>query len=189
MDHLTGVYVDGLLCEANATSGSLKFNNNITAGNNPGKNTERNSSSTYNMSAWYGAGSNDSLTSSAGILVNPYDYLTPDYRPVAGSIALTNVFTFNSLGMNEVSLFEDVFLYPNPTNDEATLVLELNDNSTLDVVVYDLSGKVVSSVFSGEVNVGKTEFKIDANEFENGIYYTKISTGNSLKTIKMVVSK
>ena len=73
--------------------------------------------------------------------------------------------------------------------DEANLVIELNDNSAIEVVVYDLSGKVVSSVFSGQVNAGKTEFKIDTNEFENGIYYTKISTANSLKTIKMVVSK
>jgi len=502
MDHLTGVYVDGLLCEANATSGSLKFNNNITAGNNTGKTTERNSTSTYNMSAWYGAGSNDSILSSAGILTTPYDFLAPDYRPVSSSIALSNfsfldagitsnvlfapvatttvqycvneiatplsaaattgntlnwytvptggvattvptpstlsegtftyyvaqsgiqgiegprttivvtvnanpsapvvtpsgatsfctgstitltsdqatgnvwsdgsasttasivvgttgyytvtytdgngcsatsvalsvnvsatpiptitasgplsfcegdsvilvstsgdtylwsdasasindslivygagsftvtttnadaclgvgtsnatviavnpvptagatyttsgnvttftntgsvgassyswdfgdgsnsslpapvhafaanatytvvltaiqgsctsTYTFDviiNVGINELGLFENISLYPNPVKDEANLVIELNDNSAIEVVVYDLSGKVVSSVFSGQVNAGKTEFKIDTNEFENGIYYTKISTANSLKTIKMVVSK
>ncbi len=104
MDHLTGVYIDGLLCEANATSGALKFNNNITAGNNTGKNTERNSTSTYNMSAWYGAGMNDSVVSSAGILTTPYDFYAPDYRPISGSLALSNI-SFIDAGITSNVLF------------------------------------------------------------------------------------
>lgn len=91
MDHKTrGVYIDGALSEQNATNGSLVFKNNILAGYGQ-KATEIGSASTFtNINAWVAANANDTLTSSANILVNPYNFLTPDYRPSAGSIALSN---------------------------------------------------------------------------------------------------
>ncbi len=500
MDFLTGVYIDGVLCESNATSGALKFNNNIVAGQNTGKATERNSTSTYNLSSWFGAGMNDSVVSSSGILTTPYNYYTPDYRPISGSIALSNIsytdagitsnvlfapaattaieycvnetasplsatatsgntlnwytvssggvagsvptpstltegtytyyvsqvgiqgiegprtaivitvnanptapiitpsgatsfctgstitltsdqatgnvwnnsssststmitvgstanytvtytdengcsstslpmsvnvssapiptitafgslsfcegdsvilvstpaesyvwsdsstndtlivyaagtynvtttntdfclgvgtssnsvvtvnisptamatyattgnvttfsttgsadatsyswdfgdgnnssqtspvhayaandsytvvltaingsctdeYTFDVLinvGLNEINLFEKIALYPNPVKDEANLSIELNTNSIIDILIFDMSGKIVSSVFNGEVSSGKSDFKINTNELENGMYYTRISTGTSVKTIKMNVIK
>lgn len=91
MDHKNGVHIDGVLCEGNATSGSLKFKNNLMAGNSTGKVTEVNVGSTFNITSWFAASMNDSLTSTTGILVNPYNYLTPDYRPAAASLALSNV--------------------------------------------------------------------------------------------------
>ncbi len=104
MDFLTGVYIDGLLCEASATSGALKFNNNIVAGQNTGKATERNSTSTYNLSAWFGLGMNDSVVTSASILTTPYDYYTPDYRPISSSLALANS-SFVDAGITSTVLF------------------------------------------------------------------------------------
>lgn len=91
MDFQRGIHIDGTLCETNATNGDLKFRNNLIAGTATGRATERNTSSTYDMITWFVSGSNDSLVSTTGILVTPYDYLLPDYRPVsATSPALTN---------------------------------------------------------------------------------------------------
>ena len=91
MDHVRGIHIDGALCEANATSGVLKFKNNILAGNSTGKVTEVNVGSTFNILSWFGANANDSLASTTGILVTPYDFLNPDYRPAGASLALSNI--------------------------------------------------------------------------------------------------
>ncbi len=91
MDHMRGVHIDGALCEGNATGGVLKFKNNILAGNSTGKVTEVNVGSAFNITSWFGANMNDSLASTTGILVTPYNYLAPDYRPAGGSPALTNI--------------------------------------------------------------------------------------------------
>jgi hypothetical protein len=94
MDVQRGIHIDGSLCEAAATAGTLKFRNNLVAGTATGRATEVNSGSTFNAPAWFGAGSNDSLLYSSPsfslILNTPYSYLAPDYRPTATSLALTN---------------------------------------------------------------------------------------------------
>lgn len=92
LDFKNGIYLDNTNAgvEANATSGILKFNNNLIAGNTPGKVTEKIGSSTFPIITWFASNNNDSLASTSGILTTPYDYLVPDYRPAAASIALTN---------------------------------------------------------------------------------------------------
>lgn len=86
MDHDRGIHIDGALCEANASSGNLKFMNNLMAGNTTGKVCEKNSGSTFNIWSWFASSSNDSLVSTSGILITPYNYTAPDYRP-AGPLA------------------------------------------------------------------------------------------------------
>ncbi len=98
MDVQRGIHIDGSLCEAAATAGALKFRNNLVAGTATGRVTEVNSGSAFNAPAWFGTGNNDSLLYSSplfnSILTTPYNYLSPDYRPTANSIALTNA-SFN----------------------------------------------------------------------------------------------
>lgn len=93
MDVQRGIHIDGSLCEAAATSGNLKFKNNIVGGTSAGRITEVNSGSSFNAPAWFGANSNDSLLYSnpafASLLTTPYSFLNPDYRPSAGSLALS----------------------------------------------------------------------------------------------------
>ena len=94
MDYKKGLYIDGILSEKAALHDSLNYNNNIIAGiATPGKNCIVNTPSTgsgLNLPVYFGAHGNDSLATSAGILVNPYDYLNPDYRPAASSPAVSN---------------------------------------------------------------------------------------------------
>lgn len=188
MDFVRGVHIDGALCEDNATNNLLKFQNNIVAGYTTTKSVEVNTSSTFDIKTWFGTSSNDSIVSSSNILTTPYNYLSPDYRPVSGSIALTNI-NSELVGLEEISLLENVGLYPNPVACEANLVLDMKANSEINVTVYDLSGKIVSTIYNGFVNSGKTEFKINTSELTNGVYYTRVSTENGFKTIKMSVIK
>jgi hypothetical protein len=104
MDFVEGVHIDGVASENNAVSGSLKFKNNILAGitntarvlqiTAPGTLTAGNNPA-FNITTWYAANNNNTLTTSAGILTLPYDatnaqvYTGLDYRPGIGSPALS----------------------------------------------------------------------------------------------------
>ncbi len=109
MDHKNGVHIDGSLCVALAQAGSLKFKNNIVAGNSTGHVLETTSGFPFSgMDAWFAATSkNDSLVSSANILTTPYNYTAPDYRPAVGSIALT--------GADFTDIMMDPFVLKAPT--------------------------------------------------------------------------
>jgi PKD repeat protein len=99
MDHVRGLHIDGTASEGNATNNLLKFSNNIVAGNATGFVCEVNSGSVFGIRTWFGTSNNDSLTTSANILTTPYNYTAPDYRPAAGSPALTKS-TFTDAAFN-----------------------------------------------------------------------------------------
>lgn len=107
MDGLRGIHIDGTACEANANSGVLKYKNNLVAGYLTNYSVEKNTGSTFGIAAWFGANNNDSLASSANILTLPYGvnntYLSPDFRPVSASIALSNS-SFLDASINPVTI-------------------------------------------------------------------------------------
>ena len=96
MDHATGLFIDGASTVTNATNGILKYRHNIVALAGPTfRVAEKKTTKTVFFNASY---KNDSLSSTTGVLVRPYDFTNPDYRPADGSIALDNYdFTDESL--------------------------------------------------------------------------------------------
>ena len=90
MDWKRGIHVDGTASELRAGEDLLRFRNNIIAGCQP-SNKMVTTSATFNSKKWVGDNMNDTLVTSANILVNPYNYTAPDYRPSTTSIALNNV--------------------------------------------------------------------------------------------------
>ncbi len=107
MDGLRGIHIDGTACEGNATNGVLKYKNNLVAGHLTNYSVEKNTGSTFGIAAWFGANNNDSLASSANILTLPYGvnntYLSPDFRPVSASSALSNI-SFLDASINPVTI-------------------------------------------------------------------------------------
>ncbi len=88
-----GLFIDGLACENNALNGTLKFKNNILGGYAQ-RATESGTFGVIVSNTFVVANANDTLgkTLNAGtLLVSPYSYTAPDYRPSAGSLALSNV--------------------------------------------------------------------------------------------------
>lgn len=178
MDHPRGVMIDGSACENNANNGLLKFKHNIVAGNLPGKVTEVVSGSTFNAPAWFAANNNDSLVSTAGILVNPYDYYSPDYRPTSTGIAASGanftdpVFTGLVLSaQNSISDLSILNIYPNPTYS----VLNIYSRSTIKSfqVMNVLGQTIIQSVNENAHNV-----QINTDELEKGFYILIIHTQN-----------
>ncbi len=205
MDHLRGVHIDGLLAEQNAVNGTLKLKNNIFAGNSTGlvcetstvttgvaPNQTTSPSAFTTIRTWFGTELNDSVVSSANILTTPYNFTAPDYRPTSNSIALQNVnhdIAAIDAGLEEISLFENTMIYPNPTQGNATLEITLVKDSKINISIFDISGKEITNVLNGNLSAGENQLEINTSNFSNGIYYTKISGENTVKTIKFIVSK
>ena len=201
LDFKTGIHIDGVLSEGNAQGGSLKFKNNVVAGNltngvcetsKVGTAPNQTPSAFTTIRTWFGTELNDSVASSANILTTPYNFTAPDYRPTVNSIALQNVnhdIAGISAGIEEVSLFENVMIYPNPTQGNATLEVTLLNDSKINVSIFDISGKEIINVLNGNLNAGENQLELNTTNLSNGIYYTKISGENTIKTIKFIVSK
>ncbi|MBL0309755.1 MAG: T9SS type A sorting domain-containing protein [Bacteroidetes bacterium] len=79
-------------------------------------------------------------------------------------------------------------LYPNPTQGDIYLGIT-HPSDKINVQIYDLNGqKVMSEIFDGETETSVQTLSIHVNHLlPPGIYFVKISTGDSNATEKMIV--
>ncbi len=200
MDHATrGVYIDGNACEANAVSGALSFANNIVAGYGIRATESQTTVTAFNgtINAWV-TPMNDTLKTTAGILVNPYVYLTPDYRPIAAGIAgagasfTASPFAGIVTGIANTSSKQIglVTLSPNPSIDATNLTIFSNFKTIATVGLYDVTGKLVSIIAKhAEITEGNNMFKINTTELTSGVYFVTIQSSLGKETVKLLISK
>ncbi len=206
MDHVRGIYIDGVNSQNNATGGTLKFKTNIVAGvQQAGKNTEISSTGTNNAIGWnapayFGANFNDSIATTAGILIAPYSYTVPDYRPSGASIAAAGAsytdaiiapLTASATGITEVKKqIGTVFLYPNPAANSTALLINANIVSVVNIELFDVTGKRVAVIARQEnVYIGMNEIQINTAELTSGVYFVTIQSSLGKETVKLLISK
>ncbi|MBS1637296.1 MAG: T9SS type A sorting domain-containing protein [Bacteroidetes bacterium] len=197
MDHVNGVMIDGTLCEANATSGALKFKHNILAGNSTGHVTEVVSGSTFNAPAWFGASANDSLATTAGILITPYNYTSPDYRPAGSSPALGGAdfsdpaFTGGFVGINE-AVSNDISalaVLPNPASATSHIMISFNKSAKASLSMYDYTGKCIAKLATEtEFAEGIHSMEFNTTAYSNGIYFITLEVNGVRQTQKVVIN-
>lgn len=201
MDHKTrGLYIDGALCEGNANSGGLRFMNNIVAGYGQRSMETGTFGILTNPNQWIMSNTNDTLLSTAGILVTPYNYLAPDYRPAGAGIAVSGASftdapiaaqTGTATGLAEVKKqIGYVLLFPNPTTDATTMYISTHLKSEVTINVCDITGKIVSQVAANTlIEEGVNEFKINTANFTSGFYFVTIQSPAGKETVKLIVAK
>lgn len=95
----------------------------------------------------------------------------------------------NYVSIDEQTLSsESVMVYPNPADENATVVYTLNAESAVSIVVRDLSGKVLYSVENAVVGAGTYHETIDLNAFAQGMY-TITLTANGAQTTQKLIKK
>ncbi|MBL7896879.1 MAG: T9SS type A sorting domain-containing protein, partial [Bacteroidia bacterium] len=179
--------------------GALKFKYNLiatTSGVNP-KTVETTTANVNVNGAWYVSQPNDSLNSSNGILVTPWNYTSPDYRPVASN-TVTGGANFGDPalqagGILSVNSLEDfskqIGVYPNPNNGEATVIIHALQPFNVTVKIYSITGQLLSLPYENHTIVeGVNSLPVTA-DLASGIYFVAISNGTKTETIKMVVNK
>jgi hypothetical protein len=76
---------------------------------------------------------------------------------------------------------------PNPVTASSKIVYSGPGNTTVDIGIYDLYGRVIAGVTNG-VNVpGEHSINYDASELKPGIYLVRLKSGVETAESKMVV--
>ncbi|MCK4328272.1 T9SS type A sorting domain-containing protein, partial [candidate division WOR-3 bacterium] len=82
--------------------------------------------------------------------------------------------------------------YPNPAMDRASISYGLPKVSRVDLMVYDITGRVVKTLVNGEETAGykSADWNLTdeaGNRVARGIYFYKLSAGDFKATKKLVV--
>ena len=83
--------------------------------------------------------------------------------------------------------------FPNPFNPSTTLTFDVpGTRERIDLIVYDLLGKKVKTLFSGKLNRGRFQQKWDGRneaglEMPSGVYFAVLKSNTYRKAVKMML--
>lgn len=116
-------------------------------------------------------------------------YFTDFEGSVSGNVKFMTekVGTVNSIRDRKDNLQVES-VYPNPTSGAAYLVLSADKNTTMQVQVFSMLGKVVYQANTA-VSAGLNTFALQLQDVETGIYLVQVSDGFKTNTQKLVITK
>ncbi|MCU7493041.1 MAG: T9SS type A sorting domain-containing protein [Ignavibacteria bacterium] len=79
--------------------------------------------------------------------------------------------------------------FPNPFNSSTAFNVSIKEKSDVRLEVYDISGKLVASVFNGSMEPGKYKLSWDGTNYPSGVYIYQIKAGDFQDSKKMVLLK
>jgi hypothetical protein len=182
--YVTGLFIDGELSQASATSGDLKVRNSLLAGNRKNFNDNAVDSVFFFNEAY----ENLKLTSNDDLHINdPFNLDHPDFMPETGSVVLTASVWFEDI----VDAVDDIkqenisaMVYPNPFAESATIYIDLESASNLTVRIYDVTGTLVSTLANNIYPAGSHGFSFGI--VQKGIYFAEIQVNQNKQVLKLM---
>ncbi len=137
---------------------------------------------------------------------NPYYHTTSDNmqhidstlfynfaRAGAGAVAtLATVDTTSQAVWDDGQVPESFMMlrsYPNPFNPAATISFNLPANSNVNLTIYDLLGRKVTTLINGPMQAGSHFITWNASDRASGIYLCRLRVGENVTAIRMMLIK
>jgi hypothetical protein len=79
--------------------------------------------------------------------------------------------------------------YPNPFNATTDISFSLAEGSDVSLKVYDLTGRVVTTLVRGQMGRGEHVIGWDASEVSSGVYFYKLTAGDYSEAKRMMLIK
>jgi hypothetical protein len=102
-----------------------------------------------------------------------------NYTPILADVKEEEIPTEYSLSQN----------YPNPFNPTTKIKFALPQTALTKIIIYDLLGREVQTLINKELEAGYHEINFEASNFQSGVYFYSIRSGDFIQTKKMVLMK
>ena len=102
------------------------------------------------------------------------------------SLYMTALITDFKTSNSEVENFEIPHFYPNPVISDATIKYQLSEKSTIEIQLFDMSGKVIGVPLTEHATAGAHTRKIDLQKLPKGSYFLNVIADNRKNVIKFV---
>ena len=132
-----------------------------------------------------------------GILnVNTLYFWRVNANNAGGTSDWSTTFIFRTVptGINQIGTiipdkYELYNNYPNPFNPVTKIRFDLPKSSTVRILLYDITGKVVMNLVNGELQAGSYETTLDATSLSSGLYFYRMETPDYSNTKRLMLIK
>lgn len=90
---------------------------------------------------------------------------------------------------SELSSDSEIEIYPNPFNPTTTIRYTVQENSNVEIKLFNVSGQMISTIYSGTKGQGTYTQQINAAEYASGMYILQIKIGDSYHHKKVSLLK
>lgn len=112
----------------------------------------------------------------------PVTYYFDDLRIVEGTVGVESE-------IQKPTAYELSQNYPNPFNPETTIEFTLPVSSKVRLALYDILGREVKIMASGNFNAGRHQIKLNASNLASGVYFYKLEANDFISVKKLVLMK
>jgi hypothetical protein len=102
---------------------------------------------------------------------------------------LDNPFGVQPLGNKVPSKYELKQNYPNPFNPFTNIEFDLPNNDFVSLTVYNSLGQEIKTVLRQDLRAGSYRVDFNASNLPSGTYFYRLTAGDFVKTMKMVLVK
>jgi hypothetical protein len=111
-----------------------------------------------------------------------------------GNFTTSNRFTItsNALSSNLELIQDDEFLtiYPNPFTDKAIINYSIQEDSDINISLYDEKGALVTMLLKGKAKGGKRyNLEVDGSKLSSGIYLVQLQSRTGILIAKLIFEK
>jgi hypothetical protein len=128
--------------------------------------------------------------------VNTLYFWRVNANNAGGSSLWSSTFIFRTVptGINQIGTFipdkyELYNNYPNPFNPVTKIRFDLPKSSSVRILLYDITGKVVMNLVDGELQAGSYETTLDASSLSSGLYFYRMETPDFSNTKRLMLIK
>ncbi len=82
-------------------------------------------------------------------------------------------------------------LFPNPSNSDNSSFISFEESyysSTIEVTIFDITGKLVVSYIYKDISSNDHTRKLNTNDLSKGVYMVKVSNGNTVGIKKLIIN-
>lgn len=119
--------------------------------------------------------------------------LTPNYSVRRKAKSQATRFTLKvSTEQIERDVPEEIFLdqnYPNPFNPSTLIPFGIDQDTNVELVVYDILGRKVRTLVTGSRTAGRYEVRFNSRELASGVYFYRLVTNSKVLVKKLTLIK
>lgn len=104
-------------------------------------------------------------------------------NPLGNLVAVNNISTETP---NKFSLSQN---YPNPFNPVTSIEFSITESAATSIIIYDALGREVETLVNENLSAGVYKTEWNASNYNSGVYFYKLVSGNNTETKRMLMVK
>lgn len=117
--------------------------------------------------------------------VCPPPHYTSSYVYQSASAPVANIVA----GIKEVENNLAIYMYPNPANNTTSIGYHLDNPENVNLELFNSLGQKVYGANQGIISAGQHSLVMNVGQFEQGVYFIRLTTDNATVVKKLVIQR